>query len=333
VGAASPGYAVDAGAMDERLQALAGRQSGAFSAGEALSIGCDERDLHRSVRVGELVRVRRGAYVAARVWADADADERYRLTCLAVARSRPGDVLSHHAALAVHGLPLWDHDSGRIDLLSSVRQAVRRGAVWVHPASGTTGEDVGGLAVVSPARAVVRSALTMGRDCAVVAGDAALRRGLVDRAELLAEVARVSPHEGRRRALEAVLSMDGRAESVGESRTRLVLDDLGLAHESQVVITDPDGRFVARVDFLVNGVVLEFDGRLKYERARDEQDEAATDPSEVLWVEKLREDRVRRLGHPFERVVWSELARPGLIGARIRAASATTVRASHRPTA
>ena len=327
-------YAVDAGAMQERLQALAGRQAGAFSAAEALAIGCDERDLHRSVRVGELVRVRRGAYVSARVWADADVDERYRLTCLAVARSRPGDVLSHHAALAAHGLPLWDHDPGRIDLLSSVRQAVRRGAVWLHPASGVVRVDArGGLPVVSPARAVVRSALTMGRDCAVAAGDAALHRGLVDPTELLAEVARVSPHEGRRRAMQAVLSMDGRAESVGESRTRLVLDDLGLAHDSQVVITDADGRFVARVDFLVNGVVLEFDGRLKYERARDDQDEAASDPSEVLWLEKRREDRVRRLGHPFERVVWGELARPGLIGARIRAASAAIGRDSHRPTA
>lgn len=319
--------------MDERLHALAGSQSGAFSAGEALAIGCDERDLHRSVRVGELVRVRRGAYVSARVWGDADEDERYRLTCLAVARSRPGDVLSHHAALAVHGLPLWDHDPGRIDLLSSTRQAVRRGSVWLHPATGVTSADVGGLAAVSPARAVVRSALTMGRDCAVVAGDAALHRGLVDPAELVAEVARVSPHEGRRRAMKAVLSMDGRAESVGESRTRLVLDDLGLAHDSQVVITDSHGEFVARVDFLVDGVVLEFDGRLKYGRARDEQDEAATDPSQVLWLEKRREDRVRRLGHPFERVVWGELTRPGLIGARIRAARSTVVGASHRPTA
>lgn len=45
--------------------------------------------------------------------------------------------------------------------------------------------------------------------------------------------------------------MDPLAESVGESRTRLVLDDLGMAQESQVVIRDALGVFVARVDFLV----------------------------------------------------------------------------------
>jgi hypothetical protein len=99
----------------------------------------------------------------------------------------------------------------------------------------------------------------------------------------------------------------------------MILQDLGLSHESQVVITDAD-RFVARVDFVVEGVVLEFDGEVKYGRVRDRSDEQPDDPAEVLWLEKRREDRVRRLGYPFERVIWSELDRPGLLGARIRAA-------------
>ena len=113
--------------------------------------------------------------------------------------------------------------------------------------------------------------------------------------------------------------MDPLAESVGESRARLMLHDLGMAQESQVVIRDALGVFVARVDFLVEGVVLEFDGRLKYRAA--ETDDGRS-PEEVVWWEKRREDSVRRLGYPVERVVWDELDRPGLIGARIRAASA-----------
>jgi hypothetical protein len=128
----------------------------------------------------------------------------------------------------------------------------------------------------------------MGRECAVVAGDAALHAGLVTTADLLAEVALVTPHEGRERAFEAVRQMGGKAESVGESRTRLVLADLNLTWKSQFVITDASGHFVARVDFLVEGVVLEFDGRVTYER--------------------------------LERVVWDDLERPGLIGRRIREA-------------
>jgi hypothetical protein len=169
----------------------------------------------------------------------------------------------------------------------------------------------------------------MGRDCSVVAGDAALHRGLVTIDELLGEVAALSPHQGRARAFEAVVAMDEKCESVGESRTRLALLDLGFRPESQVVITDSAGRFIARVDFLVEGVVVEFDGRVKYSRARD-CEEGVADPGQVVWLEKRREDAIRRSGHPVERVIWRELDRPGQIGARVRAARTLVVARSTR---
>ena len=316
--------------MDERLEALAGSQGGIFAAHEALAAGLTRAQLHRALRTRELDRVRRGAYVHARVWQDASEEERYRLSCVAVARSRPGDALSHHAALALHGLPLWGHDPARIDLVTDTVQGVRRGAVWLHPDDGVAVAPVGASICVSPARAVVRTALTMGQDCAVVAGDAALRRGLLTVADLMGEVASVSAHQGRGRALEAVLLMEGRSESVGESRTRLALRRLGFDPDSQVVLRDEGGRFVARVDLLVDGVVLEFDGLVKYARQRDAED-GASGPEQVLWLEKRREDAIRRLGHPVERVVWSELDRPGLIGARVRAAKSLVFAPVPRP--
>lgn len=189
----------------------------------------------------------------------------------------------------------------------------------LHPRSGAEVVVRSGVPVVTPARAVVHTVLTMGRDCAVVAGDAALHRGLVTYDELLTEGAALSPHQGRGRAFEAVSAMDGKCESVGESRTRLALVDLGFRPESQVVITDSSGVFIARVDFVVEGVVIEFDGRIKYARARDPEDGVA-DAGQVVWLEKRREDAIRHRGHPVERVIWSELSGPGLIGARVRAA-------------
>lgn len=302
-----------ASGMDDRLEALVGEQDGAFTAAEAASRGIDGTGLRSALRAGQVVRVRRGAYVSRRHWAAADEDGRRMLRIRAVARSRPGDIVSHHAALALHGLPLWDAAKDRIDVLGQVSQAVNRAGLWVHPRDDVEPVEIGGLPVVPVARAIVRTALTMGLSCAVVAGDAALNRQMVTLAELIDEVALVSPHEGRGRAVEAVLRMDGKAESVGESRTRLVLQDLGLAHRSQVVIRDRHGVEVARVDFLVEGVVLEFDGRVKYQA---EGPEAA----QVLWNEKRREDSIRRCGHPVERVIWDDLDRPGLLGARIRAA-------------
>jgi hypothetical protein len=310
--------------MDTRLEALAGRQGGTFAAHEAMAAGVTKAYLHRALRARELVRVRRGAYVHATVWQHASPDERYRLGCLAVARSRPGDALSHHAALAVLGLPLWGHDAARIDLVTDTVQGVRRGAVRLHPDDGVALAPDADALSVSPARALVRTALSMGQDCAVVAGDAALRRGLVTESDLMTEVALVSPHQGRRRALDAVSLMDGRSESVGESRTRLALCRLGFAPESQVVLRDSGGRFIARVDLVVDGVVLEFDGRVKYARQRDAEDGSAG-PEEIVWLEKRREDAIRRLGHPVERVIWTELDRPGLLGARVRSARALVV--------
>ncbi|HET8595754.1 MAG TPA: type IV toxin-antitoxin system AbiEi family antitoxin domain-containing protein, partial [Intrasporangium sp.] len=164
--------------MDTRLRALAGRQGGTFSVHEVMRLGVDHAELRRAVRDSELVCVRRGAYVVGSRWREASADERYRLKATAVARTRPEDGLSHHAALAVHGLPLWDHDLGRVDLVSGVRQAVNRGGIWLHPAAGVELTDVGGVQAVPVARAVVRTALTMGTAAAVVAGDAALHSGL-----------------------------------------------------------------------------------------------------------------------------------------------------------
>ena len=316
--------------MDTRLEALSGSQGGVFAAHEALTAGLTRAYLHQALRARKLVRVRRGAYVHATVWQAASPDERYRLGCLAVARSRPGDALSHHAALAVLGLSLWGHDVGRIDLVTDTVQSVRRGSVWLHPDDGVAVASVADAACVSPARAVVRTALTMGKDCAVVAGDAALHRGLVTLADLMTEVAAISPHQGRGRAMEAVLLMDSRSESVGESRTRLALRRLGFQPDSQVVLRDSDGRFVARVDLVVDGVVLEFDGLVKYARQRDAED-GAPDPEEVVWLEKRREDAIRRLGHPVERVIWNELERPGLIGARVRSAKVLVTARVPRP--
>lgn len=219
--------------------------------------------------------------------------------------------------MAGHGLPLWAHDPERLDLVTQTRRGSSRNGLHLHPAAGCEVVGVDGVPVVTVARAIVRTALTMGVERAVVAGDAALHLGRATFDQMLSEVALLTPHEGRTRALECVLRMDEKCESPGESRTRLVVQDLGLDHESQVELRDEEGRLVARVDLLVEGVAVEFDGRLKY-RAGDADPDDADAVGRVVWLEKRREDGIRRLGHPVERLLWSELDRPGLIGQRIR---------------
>ena len=80
---------------------------------------------------------------------------------------------------------------------------------------------------------------------------------------------------------------------------------------------DEAGRFLGRTDFLfVLGVILEFDGMVKYTKhLRPGQTAAA-----VVVAEKLREDEMRALGWVFLRCTWSELDHPERFAAKLRRA-------------
>ena len=88
----------------------------------------------------------------------------------------------------------------------------------------------------------------------------------------------------------------------------------GVTLVPQVVIRDPTESSSPEVDFVVEGtsVVVEFDGKVKYGDGN----------GDVLFQEKLREDRLRRLGYTVIRVTWDDLRRPERILAWIRQATA-----------
>lgn len=104
----------------------------------------------------------------------------------------------------------------------------------------------------------------------------------------------------------------------GESGLRTILLLLGYQVRPQFHITE-DGEFVARVDFYLPelGVVVEFDGAVKYDGAEGR---------EALVREKAREDRIRRLGYGVVRITWSQLYRPELIRERVEAAAQVSSR-------
>lgn len=302
--------------MDSQAAALMTAQGGVVGAGQLRALGIPSRDVRGWVRGGEVVRVRRGAYVDAGSWADANLDDQYRLRVMAVMRSR--DVLecaSHHSALALHRLPLWHVDRSLVVMTADVEESTTTSGLRVMPlrklVSATEVEGLGALAI---ADAVV----TAGSVCVeagVVAGDAAIHDGRCSLDEVRESAARLGPTlRGRARMRRVLANLDGRAESPGESRTRLVLTALALPVQSQVVVRDETGVVVARVDFMVAGrVAVEFDGAVKY---------AGEGGSAALVAEKAREDRLRALGLEVVRITWDELTRPQQVLARIGAALA-----------
>ena len=179
--------------------------------------------------------------------------------------------------------------------------------------------EVDGLLVTGPVRTALDLARSLPHEAAVVALDAALRHGLLEHEVLRARLFDIAGTRGSRHAARVVRFADGRSESVGESRSRVVLHELGLSPSAlQLVIRRPDGSFVGRTDFAWEDrrVVGEFDGRIKYGRLL----RPGQDPGDAVFEEKQREDAVRDEGWEVVRWTWSDLTVPGWIGERVRRA-------------
>lgn len=119
--------------MDAHLLRLAEANDGVLSSGDAARLGVSSSTLDRLVRLKELVRVRRSAYVLTSAWSDAKPDERLVLTTKAVLRDRTGDAASHHCALLMQGIRTYEVDRQRIDLVSKVNKIRSRSGIRVHP--------------------------------------------------------------------------------------------------------------------------------------------------------------------------------------------------------
>ena len=157
------------------------------------------------------------------------------------------------------------------------------------------------------AAALVQTAFDHGPLAGIVSADNALHDELTTAEAIGAVAASVVRWPGAGKVRTMLAMMDGRSESVGESRLRVMLTVAGLRLVPQFAIIEGRRAF-AYVDLLVDGtnLCLEFDGRMKYGEG------------EVLWREKKREDRIRRLGYGVERVIWADLERPRVLLPRIR---------------
>jgi very-short-patch-repair endonuclease len=302
--------------MSDRLLTLAAAHCGVLSAADARSVDVDANALAALVRSGALRRVRRSAYVVGQDWAAATSEQRLALCTRAVLRSRgrAGEWATHQSALAVHGLPLFGVPTDVVDIAAPVVRIRKPGNLRIHPADHRSEVvEVEGCRTVSIEVALAQVALREGRVGALVPADRALATGTASLHRVTELVHRLA---GSRRVavrVEQWLSeADGASESVGETRARLLLLDLGHDVRSQVRISDDTGRVGARVDLLVGDrVVVEFDGLVKYEGAEGRA---------ALAAEKRREDWLRSLGYEVVRLTWADLERPRRVDALVRSA-------------
>lgn len=248
----------------------------------------------RSVRgSADWVRVRRGTYYPAQAWAALDRRARHAVLVHASARmaALDGLVLSHWSAAALWQLPVIGRWPDRIHVTMRAKPRSSQSAIQVHETFDPPEPvDVGGLWVTSPVRTVLDLSRCLPLTAVLPTADAALHSRLADPSMLRA--AALSLPRGARGRVRAGLVADladARAESPLESLSRAVMFEEGFPPpQLQIELRDEDGEF-GRGDFGWPGLIGECDGQMKYGA-----DLSSGDPSRVVWLEKQREDRIRR---------------------------------------
>jgi hypothetical protein len=274
----------------------------------------DQRMLRRARERGELVRLRRGVYVDRAQWDAAGSRKQHilRIRGALVAAQSPV-VFAGMSAAAVWGIPIEGDWPREVTILDEWRgggrsePGVRRTAAGFITAQVV---ELQGFRVTNLARTALDVARRYPFAEAVGSVDWALSEHNVNAItvrDLSEELERLRPRTGRRHLEQVVGFGTSLSGSYGESTARAVIHLLGFeAPELQVPFRDAQGRM--DTDFFWRGVRVagEFDGKQKY--TRDEY--TAGDPREVLWREKKREDRLRRLVLGVVRILTSDVKHP-----------------------
>lgn len=291
---------------------------------DATACGLDRHAIRRMTRSGKLHRVHHGAYVAATTWREATPEDRHLLRARAILDRWQHVALSHMTAVIAHGLPVYGATLDVVHLTRLRRGRVgRRGTVQVHPDLGDPAPVVEAgdrrLPTCTIATAVLQVADWSGLEAGMVAAEAALHTGRVTTEALQQARALVRLGRGRANADLVVRLANRYSESPGETLARLLMLALDIPEpEQQVDIELPSGG-IARVDFLLRtlGVVVEFDGEIKY---------AGADGRSALVREKRREDGIRACGYEIVRLIWSDLSQPACVQRLIHAAASRAAR-------
>ncbi|RNL79955.1 type IV toxin-antitoxin system AbiEi family antitoxin domain-containing protein [Nocardioides marmorisolisilvae] len=294
-------------------------EHGVFLRRDAVGLGYDDRDLRRSIRDGEIVRIRHGAYAAAQVWADLDEVGRHVLRAHAVMLTHESAVaLSHISGAALHGMKLWDADLRRVHVTRLGAMGSRKHSdVAYHDDPRLPGVlELAGAKTLSAARCALGAATTTSVEGGMVLLDSAYHLGLLSQDALRAELEGMRRWPGTARLQITLRLASPGAESVGESRARFLFFFHGLPRpELQYPVYDGD-VLIATTDFAWPelGVVGEFDGKIKYGRLL----KPGETPGDAVFREKRREDRIREVtGWRVVRLVWADLADPRRTAARL----------------
>lgn len=240
-------------------------------------------------------RIRRGVWLPQAAWSSLRWDQRYQALVHATVLScrEPDEViLAAHSAAVMWGLPSIERWPDHVTLLDPEGRSGSSEHIRMMHALPAETHEVNGLRITSPARTVMDLARRGTVETALAAADHALRLQLCSRAELADEAGLITAGaRGRTTARLVVDLADGLSGSAGESLSRLQMFRANFPRPVlQREYRDAAG-LIGYVDFDLEHLIGEFDGRLKYNVPAGASPHEA---SQIVWREKKREDRLRR---------------------------------------
>lgn len=290
----------------------------------------------RPDREAGLAAIRRGYFRPEDAELTVEDEHRLRVTTTAEARS-PGLIFSHGSAATLWGAPLLKSDLVDVHAIQPGRPRRTTAGVRVHPTvvpEEHLVETPSGLLVTSREWTAIQVAaslelpnvlLPLDHLVRAIALEAGCCQGAVVDALLAMIPARL---RGRARAGRNLTLVDIRSGSAGESLSRGQMVLIGVPMpDLQAHFPRPDGSGDDIVDFdwPEVGAFGEFDGKGKYFR---NEFRGGRTPEEVLWDQKLREDRVRRQRPRAARWGWDVAMSRRRLAAVLAAAGVRSVRRS-----
>lgn len=304
--------------LQQRLSQAWPDQSQVATTAQLSDAGLGQRALACALKRGLVCRLRKGAYVRTAYWLELKPWDQDRIRLLAHLVSAQGDpVYSYFSAARLHGLFIWNcgplvHVTGHSAAsgTSGARDVVvHHEELAVSDSRAIRLRNGRAVLVTTLERTVVDCARLGNFVQAVVIGDHALRNGA--RLETMWAMVDAMPgRRGVRKARRVLRALDCRSESPGETRTRLIIADMGIEQPALQLELHVAGRLY-RPDFawVDRKVIVEFDGDQKYF--------AYKPTAEALLEERKRERRLMEAGWRFVRLEWRDLAHPEDVKRRI----------------
>lgn len=294
--------------MRPEVNAIMSRQHGLVTRRQAVDAGLPPDRIDRLVRLNAWTKVRRGVYAETAYVATITTYREKRLLVdrAASLRVTMPHVVSHDSAAHELDLPILRPARP----MTHVTRPVVVGTHNVHgikhhlaPYGSGQVVEIGSVRVLDVARTAVDIAREHGNPAGVCAIDSARRAG-ASLGELETAVAAMRNWPEVTVAREAIELSDPDSDSLGESMSRLLVEELGFGRPQTQFGLTADGR-TAWCDLRLGRHMFEFDGHIKYLRV-EKGGVATVDADEVVWREKQRQDWVCGFKLGMSRIVWAD---------------------------